>query len=153
MADLEKLHLKLGLSGTYWDKRPSFRISFNDQVLKEDKISKNSGEVEYHEFDVQYDSDAKISICLLNKEDSDTIQNDDKTAILKDMLLNIVSVEIEDIQLGMVAFQNGVYATETTVTWENVPTNIVHNCMNLGWNGTWTLSWTNPFYIWLLETM
>lgn len=145
MADLEKLHLKLGLSGTYWDKRPSFRISFNDQVLTESTIS--STEVEYHEFDIESDTEqAVLKIELLNKEDSDTVQNEDKTAILQDMLLNIVSIEVDDISLGMVPFEHSEYRPVNR-------TDVVKNCMNLGWNGAWTLTWTSPFYIWLLENL
>jgi hypothetical protein len=27
------------------------------------------------------------------------------------------------------------------------------NCVNLGWNGTYTLKFASPFYIWLLEKL
>jgi hypothetical protein len=147
MADLEKLHLKLGLSGTYWDKRPSFRINLNDQVLHTGTIQADSDVTEYLEFDVETADDlVTLSITLLGKEFSDTVENDDKTAIVKDMLLNIVSVEVDDIALGMVPFNMSEYHPEGR-------TDVVKNCMNLGWNGTWSLSWDNPFYIWLLENM
>jgi hypothetical protein len=147
MSGLEKLHLKLGLSGTYWDKRPSFRINLNDQVLHSGTIQADSDVTEYLEFDVESADDlVTLSITLLDKEFSDTVENSDKTAIVKDMLLNIVSVEVDDIALGMVPFNMSEYRPEGR-------TDIVKNCMNLGWNGTWSLTWTNPFYIWLLENM
>jgi hypothetical protein len=147
MSGLEKLHLKLGLSGTYWDKRPSFRINLNDQVLHSGTIQADSDVTEYLEFDVETADDlVTLSITLLDKEFSDTVENDDKTAIVKDMLLNIVSVEVDDIALGMVPFNMSEYRPEGR-------TDVVKNCMNLGWNGTWSLTWDNPFYIWLLENM
>lgn len=147
MADLEQVHIKLGLSGTYWDKRPQYRVSVNDQVFAEDSIKADSDVVEYVEFDVDYTTDsAVLKIELLGKEFSDTVENDDKTAILKDMLLNIVSVEIDEIDLGQIPFEHSEYQPEGR-------DEIVKNCVNLGWNGAWTLTWTNPFYIWLLETL
>ena len=62
MADLERAHIKLGLSGTYWDKRPSFRISVNDQVYADSIIQAASDEVEYIEFDVEYTTDTVTRI-------------------------------------------------------------------------------------------
>jgi hypothetical protein len=147
MADLEKLHIKLGLSGTYWDKRPSYRISVNDQVYADAVIGSASDEVEYIEFDVESITDSNVlKIELLGKDYKDTIQNADKTAILKDMLLNIVSIEIDEIDLGQIPFNLSEYRPLGR-------DDVVKNCVNLGWNGAWTLTWTNPFYIWLLENM
>jgi hypothetical protein len=147
MADLEKLHVKLGLSGTYWDKRPSFCIRFNDQVIKQETITSDSDVVEYFEFDVECDTEfGELSISLLNKSDSDTVENEDKTGILKDMLLNIDSLEVDDISLGMIPFNHSEYYPAGKDT-------VIKNCVNLGWNGTWKLKWQSPFYIWLLETM
>ena len=148
MADQEKLHVKLGLSGTYWEKKPQYRVSVNDQVYADAIISGASDLVEYVEFDVEYATDsAVLKIELLNKENSDTIENSDKTAIVKDMLLNIVSVEIDEINLGQIPFNLSEYhpSGQTAI--------VVKNCVNLGWNGAWTLTWTNPFYLWLLEVM
>jgi hypothetical protein len=152
--DKEKLHLKVGISGTYWDKKPQYRISFNDQVLKEGAIVSESDTVEQFEFDIDYSSEhSTLKIELLNKESSDTIETNDKTGIVKDMLLNIVDVEIDDIKLGQVLFEQSVYTPNTTVMWQGLETTTLKKCMNLGWNGAWTLTWSNPFYIWLLENM
>jgi hypothetical protein len=146
VADLERVHVKLGLSGTYWDNRPSFRISFNDQVLKEAMISGDSDVVEYHEFDVEYSAEqAVLKIELLNKTYRDTVLSEDKTEILKDMLLNIVSMEIDEIDMGYIPYHHSEYYP--------VGRDSLKNCVNLGWNGAWTLTWANPFYLWLLENI
>jgi hypothetical protein len=150
----EKLHLKIGVSGTYWGKKPQYRIKFNDQVLREDTISSESGTVEYYEFDVDYSEDrVSLEISLLNKDHTDTVENEDKTAIVNDMLLNINSVVIDDINLGQVLFEQSTYCPDHAVVWNGVETKELKRCMNLGWNGTWSLTWSNPFYIWLLENM
>lgn len=151
MADLEKINIKIGLSGSYWDKKPQYRISFNDKILSEDFIVAETNAVEYHVFDLEYDSeDAVLKIELLNKRPEDTVkdnyQDPDNYKIIDDMLLNIVSIEIDDIDLGMLPFKLSEYRPVGH-------TELVRECLNLGWNGAWTLRWTNPFYLWLLESM
>jgi hypothetical protein len=150
----EKVHIKIGISGTYWDKRPKYRILFNDSVITETEVTANSDVVEYFEFDAEYSAEkAILQISLLNKEDSDTVQNEDKTAILKDMLLNIVSVEVDEIDLGFILIADSEYHVDKPVHYNGEVTKVVKNCVNLGWNGSWKLTWDNPFYLWLLEKL
>jgi len=152
MSDVEKIHVKLGISGTYWDKRPKYRVLFNDEVIKESEITLPSGEVEYLEFDSEYSTDtATIKIQLLNKENSDTVQSAIEGDIIQDMLLNIVSMEVDEIDLGQILFEDSDYVTDFPVEFAGETTQLVKRCVNLGWNGTWSLTWNNPFYIWLLE--
>ena len=147
MSDSEKLHIKIGLSGTYWDKKPNYTVEVNDIVFFNKDVDTSSDEVFYLEFDVESDAvNNSLAIRLNNKTDSDTIQSEDKTAILKDMLLNIVSIEIDEINLGQLTYSLSEYTVDAT---KEVHTNFV----NLGWNGKWSLTWTNPFYIWLLENI
>lgn len=152
--DLEKLHIKLGLSGTYWDTKPQYRITVNDFLIKEGEIVADSDLVEFIEFDVEYSTEiAKLNISLLNKSDRDTVQSPDKTEILKDMLLNIESLEIDEIEVGHLIYNLGTYTVDKPVYYNGEATTTVKNCTNLGWNGTWSLTWTNPFYVWLLENI
>jgi hypothetical protein len=152
MSDVEKIHVKLGISGTYWDKRPKYRVLFNDEVIKESEITLPLGEVEYLEFDSEYSTDtATIKIQLLNKENSDTVQSAIEGDIIQDMLLNIVSMEVDEIDLGQILFEDSDYVTDFPVEFAGETTQLVKRCVNLGWNGTWSLTWNNPFYIWLLE--
>jgi hypothetical protein len=152
MADIEKIHVKLGISGTYWSKRPAYRVLFNDQVIKEAVVTGESDQVEFVEFDTEYTTDsATLKVQLLNKEDSDTVQSARESSIVKDMLLNIVSLEIDEIDLGQIIYEDSEYLTDYQVDFNGGFTTSVRNCVNLGWNGTWSLTWNNPFYIWLLE--
>lgn len=150
MADKEQVHVKLGLSGTYWDKKPQYRVSINDNVMSQGSISTERDTVEYIEFDVDYDTDAAtLKIELLNKAPEDTKKDSDDPVnfnIVDDMLLNIVSIEIDDVNLGQIPYTHSEYRPEGR-------DEVIKNCVNLGWNGAWTLTWTNPFYIWLLESI
>jgi hypothetical protein len=146
--ETEKLHFKIGLSGTYWSKQPVYSVAVNDDKIETAAIKTESNEVFYVEFDhVVPEGAVALKIRLENKDNYDTVQNDDKTAIVKDILLNIVSVEIDEVDLGMLIYSKSLF------TGDDADRPVLDNCINLGWNGTWTLSLESPFYIWLLENI
>lgn len=148
MADVERLHFKIGLAGTYWDKKPEYSILVNNTEIKRDTVTTASEETFYVEFDADVEEGpTTLKIRLENKEWQDTVENEDKTAILKDMLLNIKSVEIDEIDLA-----NMIY-TKTEFVGDEPERPVLDQCIDLGWNGTWTLSFDSPFYIWLLENI
>jgi hypothetical protein len=145
---LETLHFKIGLAGTYWDKHPKYSILINDKVYNTDTINNASGETFYVEFDAEVEEGpCTLKIRLENKDWTDTVQNEDKTEIVKDMLLNIRSVEIDDINLG-----NLIY-TKTQFVGDDPARPVLDRCQDLGWNGAWILAFESPFYIWLLENI
>jgi hypothetical protein len=144
----EKLHFKIGLAGTYWDKHPIYSILVNDTIVETREIETPTGELFFAEFDINIvEGPAVLKIRLENKDCTDTVENEDKTAIVKDMVLNIKSVEIDDIDLGTFIW------TKTTFTGDDSSRPILDNCVDLGWNGTWELKFESPFYIWLLENI
>jgi hypothetical protein len=148
MSTAEKLHFKIGISGTYWRKVPTYTILVNDAVLFTKEISAPSDEVFFIEFDHELEEGpATLKIRLENKDWTDTVQNQDKTEILQDMLLNIVNVEIDEIDLGNLIF------TKSEFVGDEADRPVLDRCVNLGWNGTWTLPFDSPFYIWLLENI
>ena len=147
-TDTEKLHFKISLSGTYWSKQPVYIILVNDDVIKTDTITTASDEVFVVEFDKELtEGPATLKIRLENKDNSDTVQNEDKTEILKDILLNIVDIEIDNIDLGTLKYSKSQFVGD------DLTRSVMNECVNLGWNGTWTLSFESPFYIWLLENL
>jgi hypothetical protein len=144
----ELLHFKIELAGTYWKKRPIYSILVNEKLIETKEISAPSGESFYVEFDTELEEGPhKLHIRLDNKDWSDTVQNADKTEILKDMLLNIKSVEIDTINIGDIVFTHSLF------TGDDPDRPVLDKCVDLGWNGTWTLPFETPFYIWLLETL
>lgn len=149
MADTEKLHFKIGIAGTYWKKVPVYSVLINDSVIVDHQtIATLSGETDIIEFDYEAtEGPCTLKICLKNKDNSDTVQNEDKTEILKDLLLNIISVEIDEIDVG------NFLHTKSTFTGDDPARPVLDNCVDLGWNGTWAFSFESPFYIWLLENL
>lgn len=148
----EQLQVKLGVSGVFWDRRPEYRVLFNGTPVAHQHITTDSGITEYLEFVAEYDKDsATISVELLNKRPTDTVENADKTGILKDMTLNIDSLEIDDIGLDTLLHRLSEYRPDYPNHYQGEP--VLRDCVTLGWNGTWSITWSNPFYLWLLENL
>ena len=149
MSEVEKLHFKIGLSGTYWAKKPIYSILVNDQVKETCEITTASDEVFFVEFDCEVsEGPCALKIRLENKENPDTVTDDttEEFVILKDMLLNIESVEIDEIDLGNLLFTAKFIGDDPSRP-------VLDKCKHLGWNGAWTLEFASPFYIWLLENI
>ena len=108
LRDNETLKFRIGVSGSYWDKKPAYSVSVNGVEQVSAAITANSGVVEYAEFTlaVLEDSPHLLEIKLLNKTDDDVVQSQDKTEIIKDMLLNIESISIDDIELGQIKWDH-----------------------------------------------
>ena len=149
LRNSETLKFRIGVSGSYWDKKPAYSVSVDGVEQVSDVITADAGVVEYAEFTlaVMEDSPHLLEIKLLNKTDDDVVQSQDQTEIVKDMLLNIESISIDDIELGQIKWDESEFVAEDPVR----PT--LKNCVNLGWNGSYQLKFSSPFYLWLLEKM
>lgn len=145
---VETIKFKIGLSGTYWDKKPGFLIKLDGEEKLRGSITKDNEVVEYLEFeaDVEEDRSHCLEICLLNKTDTDCFV-DENGAITKDMLLNIESLEIEDIDLGILKWSASNFVPDDTSITP------IKGCVNLGWNGSYKLEFNSPFYLWLLDNL
>lgn len=152
---MEKLHFKIGLGATYWDKKPAYSVLVNDQVVVpstvlnvETAVDCQCSDIHYVEFDHEVaEGPCTLQIRLDNKNQYDTIQTADKTAIVKDLLLHIRTVEIDEINLGNIIY------THTKFVGDDPERPVLEQCQDLGWNGAWTLPFESPFYIWLLENI
>jgi hypothetical protein len=143
----ETLSFKIGLSGTFWDKKPKCSVLINDKVIQQLELD---NEITYVEFTAEFEENTvnKLGIRLENKEDSDTVAielDGGGHDILKDMLLNVESIEIDDISLDSLIWSASVYVPDDP----GRPS--LDQCVNLGWNGEYILEFTSPFYLWLLE--
>ncbi len=141
----EKLHFKIGVSGSYWKKLPQFKICINESEIVN---SVANADIQYFEFDTEVvqDQTFTLDIWLLNKTDSDTVLDSNNT-IIKDMLLNIESIEVDGIDLEFLKWSESKFIPQDSTR------PVLKNCVNLGWNGFYRLSISSPFYLWLLEKM
>ena len=157
--DKETLHFKIGLSSAS-GKCPEFTIYVNEKQFFDTKLSRMSNETEYFEFDAAVDEgDCFLTIELKNKTKHDTVL-DIHGNIIEDLLLNIDSVEIDEIDLGSLLWTASDYRPDYPAVHKAKMqaqgielAESVKNCVNLGWNGKWMLPFQSPFYIWLLENI
>jgi hypothetical protein len=103
------------------------------------------------DFDVEENTDNKLVVKLHNKSNTDVLVEDGQ--IVKDTLLNIKSVEIDEIDLGSMIWTHSTYKPDHPQKFNGEIVTELKNCVNLGWNGSYVLSFTSPFYIWLLENI
>ena len=141
----ENVEVKINLSSVHWDGRyPGARVYINNNLIFDSLISQPeeinwSGDLD--------ESDHDIVIEMYNKQDGDTVL-DESDNILKDVVLNIDNISIDDIDLEQLLHINSVYYPQSEYAPETV-----EQCVNLGWNGQWKLSFSVPTYLWFLENL
>ena len=161
MVEIETLKFTIALSGTHPEKKAEFRISVGGKEIIHTHTKKFMWEPEEFKFEVELEEgDRTLEIEFLNKGPGDTIM-DEQGQILSDHCLNIESISVDEIDLGPLKWTLSAYhpayppnyVSEVLKTTGKRPDEIVHSCVNMGWNGKWVLPLQIPFYIWLLENL
>ena len=155
----EKLKFKLELYATMWDKPPIADIKINEKSYFKEEITSIKDKPTIIEFEHELEEGKSYNLIIdrLGKGKNQTIVKDEK--IIKDQRLNIKSIEIDEIDLGSLIY-DGVYKPNYPEPWAsqqaeagNKLPETLKNVTQMGHNGTWTLSFTSPFYMWLLENL
>lgn len=145
----ENLSFQISLTGTYWDQRPQFSIWFDDHVVTQSEIVSAAEQIVNFERRVS-EGLHTLKIRLENKTNNDTVIING--IVVKDMLLNIDDITIDDISLGNLLW-SAEYVLDRPQQYKGQTIDHLDGCVNLGWNGTYILKFTSPFYIWLLEKL
>ena len=112
------------------------------------------------EFEAEFTEDLEYNLIIerSGKSNNQTVINE-KGDILKDQLLNIKSIEIDEIDIGALVYE-GVYTPEYPEPWAtqqresgNDLKDSFKNVTKMGFNGTWNFKFKSPFYMWLLENL
>jgi hypothetical protein len=145
----ESLEIAVTVSGTYWDKKPQFSIWIDDQLIEQTAISGESQQT--HKFTtILTEGSHELKIRLENKTASDTQLING--SVHNDMLLNINDISIDNISLGQLLW-DAEYILDMPQQYNGNEITKLDYCVNLGWNGTYVLNFSSPFYVWLLETL
>ena len=156
----EKLKFKLELYATMWDQPPHAEIMINDQSHFEGDISGTEEKPNIIEFEHELEEDKEYNLILKRKGkgQNQTVIND-KGDILKDQLLHIKSIEIDEIDIGGLVYE-GVYTPNYPEPWASKQREAgvdlqksFKNVTQMGHNGEWKFSFASPFYMWLLENL
>ncbi len=156
----EKLKFKLELYATMWDKPPHAEILINDKLYFASEITSDEKDPTVIEFEHELTegNDYSLIIKRTGKGKNQTLIND-KGDILKDQMLHIKHIEIDEIDIGALVYE-GVYTPEYQEPWASqqreAGTDLKESFKNvtqMGHNGEWRLTFSSPFYMWLLDNL
>jgi|TARA_B100000902_G_scaffold258876_1_gene245093 chaperonin GroEL (HSP60 family) len=156
----EKLKFKLELYATMWDKPPHAEIMIGDKSYFTKDITDTEDKPGLIEFEAECEEnkDYDLIIKRSGKGNNQTVINE-KGDVLKDQLLHIKSIEIDEIDIGALVYE-GVYTPKYPEPWatqqREAGVELRHSFKNvtaMGHNGEWRLTFSSPFYMWLLENL
>ena len=156
----EKLKFKLELYATMWDDPPHAEVIVAGQSYFKGNITGTEDKPDIIEFEHQLDegNDYSLSIKRSGKTKKQTVINE-KGDYLKDQLLHIKNIEIDEIDIGALVYE-GVYTPEYPEPWASQQREAGHdlqksfkNVTVMGHNGLWIFKFNSPFYMWLLENL
>ena len=156
----EKLKFKIELYSTMWDKPPYAEILIDHDVQFKGAITGTENKPNVIEFEYEMKSEQQYNLIInrSGKGRNQTIINE-KGDILKDQLLHIKSINIDEIDIGALVF-DGVYTPTYPEPWAtqqresgNDLRDSFKNVTSMGFDGEWRFSFTSPFYMWLLENL
>lgn len=161
MTDIktEKLKFKLELWATYWDKPPVAEIFINALSCFKSEITGTEDKPTQIELEhtLEEGQEYTLKIVRTGKDKGQSVV--ENSEIVKDQLLHIKMLEIDEIDLGALVYE-GIYtpaypepwATQQRSAGVELPVSF-KNVTTMGHNGTWELKFTSPFYMWLLENL
>ena len=145
----ESLEIEIDLDSTCWNERaPQARV-YIDQILIFDEAITKPMTVRWH--GNLEEGKHIIAVEMQGKTLDDTLEADDKSGILKDMLLHIQKIRFDAIDLNMIPWNKSVFYADKSNLY--APLEPVDQILDIGWNGRWELEFESPSYIWLLENI
>jgi len=155
----EKLKFKLELWAEYWNQVPIVEILINNHSHYLKPINGLEKEPTVIEFEHELTEGEKYQLVIKRsgKNSKQTVVKNGE--IIKDQLLHIKSIEIDEIDIGALVYE-GVYTPQYPQPWatqqrqagKTLPESF-KNVTCMGHNGSWVLSFESPFYMWLLENL
>ena len=153
MSDLERVEFKIKLSSNWFRWPPHVMVYLDDTLIKDFLLEERKDQDQAHEiaFDAELDEgNHELRIRYLDKSDADTMIADDGS-IADDTLINIESVEIDEIDLGFLTYSKSKFLPDQDIR-PDLPAEM-RELVNIGYNGMWVLRFQVPTYIWFLENL
>ena len=156
----ETLKIGIELWATMWDKPPQAGLWIDDQNHYNGEIIGTQSKPNIITFEHTFKENTEhcLTIKRGNKLPGQTVVDNDGN-VLKDQLLHIKNIEIDDINLGAIVY-NGIYYPEYPEPWASQQRSMgvelvesFNNCTSMGFNGDWKLKFTSPFYLWLIDNL
>ena len=156
----EKLKFKLELYATMWDQPPHAEILIDDKMHFKGDVTGTEEKPDLIEFEQELEEHKEYNLIInrSGKSVNQTVINENSD-ILKDQLLHIKSIEIDEIDIGPLVYE-GVYTPQYPEPWATqqrdsgveLPESF-KNVTTMGHNAKWRFKFSSPFYMWLLENL
>ena len=156
----EKLKFKIELYATMWHKPPQAEILIDNHSHFKGDITGDEAKPNLIVFEQELEEgkEYKLIISRSGKGKNQTVINE-KGDILKDQLLHIKSMEIDEIDIGALVYE-GIYTPQYPEPWATQQREAgielqesFKNVTNMGHDGEWKFKFKSPFYMWLLENL
>ena len=143
-----------------WDQPPHAEILINDKSHFTGDITGTEDKPTVVEFEHEFTEGEKSELIIKRsgKTKGQTVINENGD-VLKDQLLHIKSMEIDEIDIGALVYE-GVYTPEYQEPWATQQRQAgvelresFKNVTQMGHDGTWRFKFESPFYMWLLENL
>lgn len=147
MSQIEKIKGTIHLSSTYIDEPMRASLIINGNLLITKKVTGTSDDPTVLDFQWFFEKGKKHSIELaFDGKTQKGTQVDDQGNIVKDTLIKVEKIVLDDINMTNQIF---------TLTYEPNDKNIpkLSETDTIGVNGSWTINFASPFYLWLLENL
>jgi len=146
---VETVNIKFTLEPEWFNNAPKIKVAINDQTLidtqLETKLNFNQT------VELIDDCDHQLTFTLYDKNKYDTVIKDG--VIEKDTLIKISNIELEEIDLmSILSLKKDLFYYEHN---NNGSTELERYTLydTLGCNGTATINFSTPCYVWLLENL
>ena len=156
----EKLKFKLELYATMWHKPPQAEILIDNHSHFKGDITGDEAKPNLIVFEQELEEGKEYNLIInrSGKGKNQTVINE-KGDILKDQLLHIKSMEIDEIDIGALVYE-GIYTPKYPEPWATQQREAgielqesFKNVTNMGHDGEWKFKFKSPFYMWLLENL
>jgi hypothetical protein len=102
--------------------------------------------------DVEDDSENKLVINYYNKDYRLDVILDADGNFVKGKTIDILDICLEDIDLNQIPYDKNTVEVYDEAYPQGLP-RTRKNDIELSWNSTWTMEFSSPVYIWLLENI
>jgi len=149
---MENINFKIKLHGHDCNDRwPACKISLNNDVMFNGEIQDETL-VEFDASVVDDSVDNKLVIDYYNKDFRLDVVLDANGNIIKNKTIDILDICVEDIDLNQIPFDKNTVEVYEKEYPQDLP-RTRKNDMELSWNSTWTMEFSSPVYVWLLENI
>jgi len=153
--ELEEVTFNVVLASAWWNNPPSAKVWLNDELIENTKVSEKREDKEQKiiSFSRQLsEGEHTITVELYKKTwDETVVDGPEATKVIKDQLLFVEDIEIDEISLGHILYTNSKFYTDRK--WHPDLPEVLTEMTSLGYNGRLELKFQVPTYIWFLENL